>query len=401
MKSNIFKLMPLMGAILITGCKQDWPELNSPGIPPVAPVGQQIASFDNPMLTGDCEDATFCWAGWNVIQSADVDSDAFVFGAANEKVMTPAGGWTGAGISNWSDEYNGDSFIQTIGQTENNITDALTGELVSPPILIENNYIQVQLAGGSHSILSLDGMTGVVLELLPAGANSSYPYASPAEVIGWASGDDSNTFKWKAFNISQYNDGTRYLRIRVIDKNTAGWGQTIVDNVYRSDELVSEYDLIDNSMIGSFDLDSVGTNAAGWTSTFTSDVVGNQEGSPIVIGGQAVNTCISGACDSTTGTMTSGQFEIKKDHINFATIGGDVGKQVFVKLLVDVDDNGSFVEQYSETPTICNVSGQPYWVNWDVSVWKGKQAKVEIIDNETDACGFIVVDQIHQSNISQ
>ncbi len=400
MKQNKFVLAPLMAAILLTGCKQDWPELNNAGIPPVIPVGEQVASFDDPMLTGDCENATLCWAGWNVIQSADVDNDVFVFGAGNEKVMTPAGGWVGAQISNWDDQYNGDSFIQTIGQTENNISDGLTGELVSPPILIQNNYIQLQLAGGKYPILASSGMTGVVVELLPVGAGSDYPYADPAEVIGWASGDESNTFTWKAFNVSQYNDSTRYLRIRVVDASTGGWGQTIVDNVYRSDELVLEYDFIDNSMIGSFDLDAVGATAQGWTSTFTSNVVGNEEGSPQVIG-RAVNTCISGACDSTTGTMVSDPFEIIKDNINFATIGGAAGKQVFVKLLVDVDDSGSFVEQFSETPTTCGAWDAPYWVNWDVSALRGKQAKVEIIDNEVAGCGFIVVDQIHQSNISQ
>nr|WP_319556726.1 hypothetical protein [uncultured Vibrio sp.] len=400
MKLNKFALAPLAAAIILTGCDQDWPDLNEPGIPPVTPVGEQIASFDDPTVTGDCQQATLCWAGWNVIQSANVENDAFVFGAANEKVMTPKGGWIGAEISNWEDEYNGTSLIQTIGQSEERITDELTGELVSPPILVENDFLQLQLAGGHYSILAVEGMTGVVIELLPKGAGSDYAYTDPAEVIAWASGEDSNTFKWKAFNLSEYNDGTRYIRTRVIDANTGGWGQTILDNVYRSDKLVREYDLIDNLMIGSFDLDSVGANAQGWASTFTSNVVGNREGNPRVIG-QSVNTCVPGACDATVGIMSSDSFEILKDNINFATIGGGEGKQVFVKLKVDVDESGDFVEQYTETPTTCGAWSEPYWVNWDVSTFKGKQAKIEIIDNEIGACGFVVVDQIYQSNEAQ
>lgn len=401
MKLNKFALVPLAAAILLTGCDQDWPDLNHPGIPPVIPVGEQIASFDEPMITGNCQDATLCWAGWNVIQSVNIDDDAFVFGAASEKVLTPIGGWNGAQITNWEDEYNGTSFIQTIGQSETRVTDALTGELVSPPILVDKDFLQLQLAGGHYSILASEGMTGVVIELLPKGASSDYAYTEPAEVIGWASGENSNTFKWKAFKLSEYNDGTRYVRIRIIDANTGGWGQTIVDNVYHSDEPVREYDLIDNIMIGSFDLDPVGTTAQGWVSTFTSDIVGNREGNPKAIGSQTVNTCVPGACDNTVGTMISEPFEIVQDHINFSTIGGGEGKQVFVKLKVDIDESGDFVEQYSETPTTCGAWNEPYWVSWDVSTFKGKQAKVEIIDNEVEGCGFIVVDQIHQSNIAQ
>ncbi|ELE1962303.1 hypothetical protein RDG74_004013 [Vibrio vulnificus] len=401
MKMNKFKLAPLAIAVLLTGCDQEWPDLDNPGIPPVVPVGEQVASFDDPTITGDCEDATSCWAGWNVIQSVNADDDAFLIGTAKVLVTTPAGGWEGAKIGNWEDKYNGTSLIQTIGQTENRITDALTGELVSPPILIENNYLQLQVAGGNYSILAKEGMTGVQVEILPVGATSSYLLSEPAEVIGWSSGENSNNFAWKAFDVSAFNDGTRYARIRVVDANTGGWGQTIVDNVYRSDELVREVEVIDKKMIGSFDLAPVNQTAPGWTSTFTADVVGNTEGNPQMIG-QAVNTCIAGACDATTGTLTSDAFEIEQDFINFATIGGgNDGQQVFVKLSVDLDGNGTFTEQRSESPNTCGAWSEPVWVSWNVAEFKGKQAQVEIIDNETNGCGFIVVDQIHQSKVTQ
>lgn len=549
MTINKFVLAPIAAALLLSGCQQERPSLDNPGFPAVYATGEAVdgGQFDDPTYTGSCEDPTLCWSGWNVIRTGDSTLDAFVYGEVNQLVTMPAGGWPTAEISNWDDRVNGTSGIQTLGQSEELLTDALTGQIVSAPILLENDYIQLQLGGGSWSINAMEGMTGAIIELLPQGADESYSHTQGGDVIGWASGENANTLNWKAFDVSAYNDGTRYVRMRIVDQNTVGWGQVIADNVYVADEpvegaekianqvitnwnssfvddvqnnkegmpiryvttptintcvagggcdsttgtlsnrfvvdaaspylnftiaggdvgkqvyaelklddsvLLTEYpkrctlndaldlqwvtwdlseyvgqevtfNLVDNEQTGcgflvadlvhtsavaqtesaqpakeiaNFNNEQPGTTPTGWESTFTENVVGNQEGSPAIIG-QGINTCIGGgACDSTTGEMTSPAFTIEQDYVQFMTIGGSASAQVFIKLLVDINNDGQFAEQFSETPTTCGAWADPYWVNWDVSALKDKQAKVQIIDAEVGGCGFIVVDEIYQAN---
>tara|TARA_R110002020_G_scaffold98268_2_gene234046 strand:- start:4516 stop:6507 length:1992 start_codon:yes stop_codon:yes gene_type:complete len=82
-----------------------------------------------------------------------------------------------------------------------------------------------------------------------------------------------------------------------------------------------------------------------------------------------------------TGKLTSPDFTISKDHINFLVGGNHIPKDLSVNLLVD----NKVVR--SETG---NNSGGMQWMGWDVSEFKGKTAKVEIVDNAPN--GAILVD---------
>lgn len=82
-----------------------------------------------------------------------------------------------------------------------------------------------------------------------------------------------------------------------------------------------------------------------------------------------------------TGKITSPVFKITKDHINFLVGGNHNPNDLSVNLLVD----DSIVR--SQTG---NNSGGLQWVGWDVSEFKAKDAKIEIVDKSPN--GAILAD---------
>lgn len=93
--------------------------------------------------------------------------------------------------------------------------------------------------------------------------------------------------------------------------------------------------------------------------------------------------------DLSKGKMTSKPFTIERDFINFL-IGGGTSENTSISLIIDnqvVAKKSSAVE--SETLS---------WHSIDVKAYKGKEAIIEVIDNETGGWGHILLDQIEQSN---
>lgn len=103
--------------------------------------------------------------------------------------------------------------------------------------------------------------------------------------------------------------------------------------------------------------------------------------------GIANSYCIGG--DAATGSLTSPEFVIKQPFISFLIGGGKhpVGDapSVNVHLLVD----GKPVRSATG-----NTSDLMDWVNWDVSEFSGKTARLVIEDSVSGGWGHIVVDQI-------
>lgn len=138
----------------------------------------------------------------------------------------------------------------------------------------------------------------------------------------------------------------------------------------------------------------------GWTATgsFTNDgprtgTIGDQQTVSGYQGNRLVNTFTNH--DLATGTITSPTFTIGTSHINFLIGGGDnpwtgngTGAEA-VNLVV----GGKVVR----TATGAN-SESLNWSSWDVSQYKGQQAKIQIVDNNTGGWGHILVDQITFAN---
>lgn len=105
------------------------------------------------------------------------------------------------------------------------------------------------------------------------------------------------------------------------------------------------------------------------------------------IGKGLVNSFYKG--DGTVGKLTSPAFKIESDYINFLVGGGEHLGGTGLNLIID----GKAVRTATGTD-----SELLSWTSWNTKDLKGKEAKIEIFDNETEGWGHILVDQIMFAN---
>lgn len=109
-------------------------------------------------------------------------------------------------------------------------------------------------------------------------------------------------------------------------------------------------------------------------------------------GERLVNTFLGR--DKPTGTLTSPEFTIKRDYINFLIGGGGYADKTCMNLIVD----GEVVRTATGPNTEPGGSEFLNWNNWDVKEFKGRTAILQIVDKATGGWGHINVDHIVQSN---
>jgi hypothetical protein len=112
-----------------------------------------------------------------------------------------------------------------------------------------------------------------------------------------------------------------------------------------------------------------------------------------LLGKGCINTYLAG--DKSTGTLTSPSFAIERKHLNFLIGGGNHPGKTGVQLLVDGKIVRSATGLSLKNPANHEIMD---WQSWDVSEFAGKQAVLQIIDDETGGWGHILVDQVFQSN---
>jgi non-lysosomal glucosylceramidase len=105
-------------------------------------------------------------------------------------------------------------------------------------------------------------------------------------------------------------------------------------------------------------------------------------------GDYLVNSFYKG--DTTTGTMTSKPFVINDDYIDFLIGGGSTKNSTCMNLLIDGEVVASATGNDDE---MLHPKG------WNISAWKGKTARLQIVDNATGPWGHIDVDRIVFSNL--
>ncbi|MER6029884.1 GH32 C-terminal domain-containing protein [Streptomyces sp. NPDC001851] len=97
--------------------------------------------------------------------------------------------------------------------------------------------------------------------------------------------------------------------------------------------------------------------------------------------------------DSTTGTLTSPEFTIDKDYVDFL-IGGGHHPAGY--------DNPTAVELLVDGKVVRSATGQDTealdWASWDVRDLAGQKARIRIVDDNTGGWGHINVDQITLSD---
>jgi sucrose-6-phosphate hydrolase SacC (GH32 family) len=151
----------------------------------------------------------------------------------------------------------------------------------------------------------------------------------------------------------------------------------------------------DDILIADFEGDSYG----GWKTTGEAFGPGPARGTlpgqmevTGYLGKGLVNSYYKG--DGSTGTLTSPSFTIRRKYINFLIGGGMHPGRTCINLLV----GGKVVR------TATGPNGQPGgserldWYSWDVRAFAGKEAIIQIVDQETGGWGHINIDHILQSD---
>jgi fructan beta-fructosidase len=93
--------------------------------------------------------------------------------------------------------------------------------------------------------------------------------------------------------------------------------------------------------------------------------------------------------DGPTGTLTSPEFKIERKYISFRIAGGNYEVHTCLNLLV----NGKVVKSAAGWR-----SDRLMPCSWDVSVWRGQSAQVQIVDNAGGDWGHINVERILQTD---
>ena len=116
---------------------------------------------------------------------------------------------------------------------------------------------------------------------------------------------------------------------------------------------------------------------------------GNPEHLARIVGnkGGFVDSHTAAAGDRATGRLLSPEFTIEGDTIRLLVGGGRDPQRLRVSLLIDG------TASLSETGTTFETLGRRIW---KVARWKGKRARIEIVDDATEAWGHILVDEIEQ-----
>jgi fructan beta-fructosidase len=151
---------------------------------------------------------------------------------------------------------------------------------------------------------------------------------------------------------------------------------------------------VDGTILADFEGGTYGdwttTGGAFGTAPATGTLPDQQEVSGY-LGSGLVNSYLNG--DSTTGTLTSPEFTIDKDYVNFLVGGGNhpvgSGNPTAIELLVDGNVVRSTTGKDAEALD---------WASWDVKDLAGKQARIRIVDANTGGWGHLNVDHITLSD---
>ena len=137
----------------------------------------------------------------------------------------------------------------------------------------------------------------------------------------------------------------------------------------------------------------------GWTTTGTAfgkgPAKGALPGQMAVSGFQGkglVNSFLGG--DDATGTLTSAEFKLERNYLNFLVGGGKNEGKTCINLLV----GGKVVRTATGPNDKAGGTESLDWHTWDVADLAGKTATIQIVDEQKGGWGHINVDHIVQSD---
>ncbi|WP_077037400.1 hypothetical protein [Pelomonas sp. KK5] len=344
--------------------------------------------------------------------------------------MVTKRGWTGTGAfanptaTSWQGTTGTDAGAARVGDKAISTCeiagpgtpcDSPTGTLTSPAFKATDAYLNFLMHGGGAGkkvgMRVMDTVGNVLLSYSPDSCGPSF-----------IQNDDD----WTHIDISALTGA--FIKAQLFDEETSGCGFVSTDQWYQSANAwnpsgngkdggkvvlttamaatlgfsVSVTADAFTQVIGDFD-DAVAT-AQVWTATgdfanpASADAWKGVSGGARV-GARAVSTCeMNGnnkGCDASTGTLTSPLFTVdaNRPYLNFLMSGGNANGTVGLKVL---DAAGNVLSTY--TPNSCgqsSIQDDGSWVTVDLTAQVGKQARVQIFDNESGGCGFVSFDHVY------
>jgi hypothetical protein len=297
--------------------------------------------------------------------------------------------------------------------------DPPVGTLTSPSFKVTDQYLNFLMHGGGAG-------KNVGLRILDTLGNVLHTYNPTSCGPSFIQNDDD----WTHIDLSDLNSA--YIKAQLFDEEATGCGFVSTDQWYQS---ATAWNPSGNGKDGGkVTLTPAATATLGFNVTVTADafaqVIGDFDDAVAMaqawtatgdfaspagadawkgvsggarVGARAVSTCEMNAnskgCDASTGTLTSPLFTVNasRPYLNFLMSGGNANGTVGLKVL---DAAGAVLATY--TPNSCNQSSikdDGNWVTIDLTAQAGKQAKVQIFDNEAGGCGFVSFDQVYMGAV--
>lgn len=340
-----------------------------------------IADTDKYQVTGVFADLGFATVGWHAFQS---DVDAARIGEASVTTCELGGN-----------------------------CDAPTGSILVQDIQVTKDAIGFLMSGG-------DGSNLVGVEVRLAADDSVLATYHPNSCgDSRVKGDEHYVY----FDTSQIV-GT-LVDLYIYDNNPGGCGFVSFDHFYHTNSPFGSVAAVVNAVLDPVNVQSEAAAISGlipfasfenpvdmlasrgWSATgdFANPASINawqgttRDSAAARLGGLAVSTCElnenAAGCDAPTGTVTSPEFKVTDDFVNFLMGGGNGTAPVGVNI---TDTVGNVLHTFS--PNSCGpsfIDGDNDWTAIDVSALKDAFVKLNIFDNETGGCGFVSFDHFYQA----
>lgn len=322
--------------------------------------------------------------------------------------------WTGVTSSIEGAARVGSAAVSTC-EIGGNDCDSNVGSILTPPFTVTSDYLNFLMTGGA---------TAVGAEIRLAGTDTVLAAFQPNS-CGRATITDNDD--WFHFDISALRG--EEVQLYLFDNEEGGCGFISFDHFYQSGMAigavgdVAEVPLepfnvtlpedASANVISRFDnavkmTTSVEENGEGWSATGDFEAPtsvdawqGNSANlNAARIGDRGFSSCATGdtACEAQTGTITSAAFAINSDYIRFLAAGGSADNQ---EVSINLLRAGTNEVLASFTPETCDptyMNGDDDWYHMDVSAIQGQNVRLEIVDNSTEACGFISIDHAYQTS---
>jgi uncharacterized protein (DUF608 family) len=247
-------------------------------------------------------------------------------------------------------------------------TDGATGKLTSAAFTITHDYIETRVAGGNNP-------GGTCVNVIVDG-----------ETVATATGNDTEPVAPVAFDMRSYKG--KQATIEIVDAATGAWGHVNVDRILftNSPDIV-----IEDFEKATYDGWTVEGNAFGAGPITVDDPPDNFKrfGGFNALGQRFVTSYNyrddPANPDSVTGKLTSKPFTVNRRYLLARVGGGNHVGETCLNIIVDGKTVGSLIGPDVEPMTPQGV---------DMLAYQGKQATIEIVDDNTGGWGHINVDAI-------